>query len=419
MPLYGDLEYDSRVRKEAASLAEAGYQVSIVCLDGGSAESRAALPGGIDVTVLRPTRTSVLPGSRNPFLAGGSGRIGALARRVRWLAGYAGNLRTWGASVPEACGPVDIWHLHDFFALAAVAPRLKDGVPVVYDAHDLFLESGTTLHLPRLARRLLRWYERRLVSKVSAVVTVNESIADVLAKRYRPRRVEVVHNCPDWSPPPTDRPTLIRDAARVPVDAPVILYHGSLTTNRGIEQLMDALVEPGLERAHLVLMGFGAQKEEYGARAQDPRWAGRIHVLDAVPPEDLLAWVAGADVGAMPIQASTLNHYLSTPNKLFESLGAGIPVVVSDFPTMRRIVLDDPRGPLGAVCDPSSARAIAAALRSVLELADVDRAALRDRCLTAARDRWNWGIESSRLVRLHDELVGRRDGGTPSNGTHG
>jgi glycosyltransferase involved in cell wall biosynthesis len=98
---------------------------------------------------------------------------------------------------------------------------------------------------------------------------------------------------------------------------------------------------------------------------------------------------------------------LSTPNKLFECLAVGVPVVASDFPTMKKIVLGDPAGPLGAVVDPTDPAAIAAAIRSIVNLDSRSAAELRNRCRNAARDRWNWEVESSRLVALYREILGR------------
>ena len=85
------------------------------------------------------------------------------------------------------------------------------------------------------------------------------------------------------------------------------------------------------------------------------------------------------------MQRTSRNLYLSTPNKLFECLAAGTPVVVSDFPAMRRIVLDDPFGPLGTVCNPSLVPDIARALRDILEIAPSAKDELRRRCSAAAR----------------------------------
>ena len=145
MALYGDLTYDSRVRREAATLVAAGCDVTIVCLgEGGEASD---LPSSVKVLVYRPTRTEILPRSTNPFRATTDSRLIALGRRMQWLRDYVLNLRAWGRLVTDTCGPADIWHVHDLTALVAVVPTLDRSVPVVYDAHELFLDAGTASRL--------------------------------------------------------------------------------------------------------------------------------------------------------------------------------------------------------------------------------------------------------------------------------
>jgi glycosyltransferase involved in cell wall biosynthesis len=405
MALFGDLTFDSRVRREAATLARAGYEVRLVCLEG--AQGAPDLPDGIAVLVRRPTASGVLPGIDNPYLSRGGSRGARLMRRSRWLVAYARNLQAWGELAIEAAGSVDAWHVHDFSALAAIAPRVRRDVPIVYDSHEIFLDAGTARRLPGPARTFLRAYERRLVRRVAGLVTVNDSLARVLMHHYRPRRTIVVHNCPNrWTPPAAD-PGHLRTAARIPAGAPVVLYHGRVGPDRGIDQLLAALLEPGMERVHLAVVGSGERRDVYEALAAEDRYGGRAHVLQAVPPAELLAWVMAADVGGVLIQRTTLNHYLSTPNKLFECLAAGVPVVASDFPTMRRIVLDDPMGPLGTVVDPADPVAVAAGIRSIIDLDDRSAAELRARCRDAGLDRWNWEVESARLVALYEEILGR------------
>ena len=89
-----------------------------------------------------------------------------------------------------------------------------------------------------------------------------------------------------------------------------------------------------------------------------------MRLLPAVPPDDLLAWVVSADVVAMPIQPTTLNHRLTTPNKLFEAMAAGVPVVASDLPGMADIVRESGRGLL---VDPTDPHGIAAAISRILD----------------------------------------------------
>lgn len=401
MAVYGDITFDSRVRRMAATLAREGYDVTLVCLGG---EDQAQDLAGVRVVTHRPTATGTLPGT-DTIRPAREGRARVLVGRLGWLRAYTANLRAWGRAVPGICGDVDVWHLHDLTAMAGVLPAVRTNTPVVYDAHELFLESGTAANLPGLLRRVLRAYEGRLVNRVAAVLTVNDELGVELQRRYGPRRIEIVHNCPDrWTPPPT-RPALIREAAGIPPGSPVVLYHGVLGAHRGIEGLMGALLHSGMETVHLALLGPGVARSFYVDMARRPQLGGRVHILDAVPPAALLQWVASADVGAMPIQRSTLNHYLSTPNKLFECLAAGVPVVVSDFPAMRRIALADAEAPLGAVCDPESIDSVARALLTLLELSPADAEEMRARCLTAAKERWNWEVESERLLSLYHDLA--------------
>ncbi len=118
-----------------------------------------------------------------------------------------------------------------------------------------------------------------------------------------------------------------------------------------------------------------------------------------------MPWVASADVGVMPNEPRNLNERLSTPNKLFESIAAGLPVVSSDFPERRRIILEDPDGPLGAVCDPTDPAALGRVIRSIIDLDPPARADLRRRCAAAARERWNWEAEARALVEAYARIA--------------
>ena len=322
-----------------------------------------------------------------------------------WLANWRWSILGWAKAAAAAAPLADVYHGHDLTGLPAAlgAARRNDG-RVVYDSHDIYVEAGRAATRPAWVRRLLRWLEWRWTRRVVALVSVNDAYGAVLARRLKPPRTVIVHNCPPrWGPPaePVDH---LRGAAGIDADRPVVLFHGGFGPHRGLSELAEAMLQPGLEAAHLVYLGYGSRRGEVDALIAEARFGGRLHVLDAVAPDVLLDWITTADVDVIPFQHSTLNHYLCTPNKLFESIAAGVPVVLSDFPVMGGIVLHDPDGPLGAVCDPSDPVSIGAAIRSVLALDPSARADLRRRCLVAAHERWNWETESPRLIRLYGAL---------------
>jgi glycosyltransferase involved in cell wall biosynthesis len=300
---------------------------------------------------------------------------------------------------------VDVWHVHDLTGLLAVGPLVRSPVRLVYDSHEVFLESGTATRLPGTIRRALKKYERHLTQKAEALVTVSDSTAAVLSRRLRPAEVVIVRNCPPRWTPAADDPLRLRMALNLAPDDPIALYHGGLIPGRGIEMLAEALLEPGVERVNGVLLGFGPMRDELRALASEERFGGRLHVLDAVPPDALLGWVSGADVVVIPVQPTTFNNRIGSPNKLWEAVAAGVPLVVSDLPELRRVVLEDPQQPLGAICDPTSSASIAAAIREIVELPPDERAALRQRCLDAAYRRWNWETEGEGLLALYRRLL--------------
>ena len=324
-----------------------------------------------------------------------------------WLIRWRWATLGWATNAAAAAGPADVYHGHDLTGLpAAVRAQELHGGTVVYDSHEIFLESGTNATRPRWSKRFFAGLERRWAGKASGIVTVNEALARELRPRLGVKDVTVVHNCPPRWTPPAGLADQLRPAAGVPAGTKIALYHGGFSAHRGLEQLADAILVPGMEDVHAAYLGYGGMRAELDKMATDPRYEGRLHVIDAVPPDALVAMVAGADVDVMALQPSTLNHYLSTPNKLFESLAAGVPVVASDFPDLHRIVMDNPEGPLGEVCEPGDPASIAAAIRRVLDAPEDQRRELRARCLAAAHERWNWEHESAALVALYAGLTG-------------
>ena len=411
---------DRRVIREAATVAAAGFAVTVHAI----AQRREALPLREEhpdgFTILRhrlglippvlPIRPRLLALLIHPFWCA-LAIAAAVARTIRMpLAGaalLAIRWTSWATLAARASQSAQILHAHDLSgALPALATiRTNPTATLLYDSHEVFLESGRWAKSPAFIRRLLATrFEQPALRRAAALIAVNPQVIEELAKRYEiPERQVVTYNCPPaWNPEP--RGTELRAAIGVDAAAQVVLYHGGFSAHRGLEELLEAKRDPRLANVHLVFLGYGPLEATLRAAAADPAYGGRVHVLKAVAPEVLDRWVSGADVGMCTVLPSTLNHQISTPNKLFESIGAGVPVIGSDFATMRDILLGDPDAPLGAVCDPTNAQDVATAIHSILSMSPSDRAALRARCIRAAAARWNWEVQATRLTELYWSL---------------
>ena len=307
----------------------------------------------------------------------------------------------WAIALDDVLEPADVWHGMWATSLPALArARSRHGGRTIYDCRDILLRSGHYEHMPRTGRRFLELIERHWARACDAIITVNESYAEIAERLFHISRPAVVMNCPEHWDPPTPRPDRIRQALGLPPSIDVVLYQGNLKAHRGIEESMQAILE--VPNACLVLLGFGPERERYRALSDSEPYRGRLYVLDAVPPQDLLEWSASADVMVMAIQSSSLNHRFTTPQKLFEGLAAGVPVVASDLPGMAPIVRDTGGGEL---CDPASPASIADALRRILGASAEERAAYGRRALAAAHATYNWEAQLQVLGGVYGRLL--------------
>jgi glycosyltransferase involved in cell wall biosynthesis len=298
----------------------------------------------------------------------------------------------------------DLVHGMAFMGIPVALSLGKDArVPVVYDARDIHLDARNMARMGRPARWLIGRAERGWAVASTRVITVNDAYADVLASRWPVERPLVVMNCSYRFTPPRPRERRFHEALGLPPSQRVVLYHGGLFPWRGIEQLIEAI--RAVPDATLVLMGYGILEPTLRSWEADPALGGKVRVMGPVPPAELHDWVACADVVGMPIQGDTLNHRLTTPNKLFEAMAAGVPAVVSDLPGMGAIVRD---AGSAVLVDPTDTSDIAAAIRQILELPEADWLAWSQRCVDAAHDRYNWETQVGRLLDEYTALTGKR-----------
>ena len=273
------------------------------------------------------------PGSPGPA-AGRATRPGPLAppaappargRRQR-----ASRRTVDGRAVVAAAPETDVFHAQSLIVLPVVrAAARRLGGRFVYDVADYHTEAARLARMPWLVREVVRRRERDWARDASGFLAVSDPVADLVvasAGACRDRRCcgTARRRGARTSPSPcaSDR---IRAATGIEPDRPIVLYQGGFSVDRGVEELIAAATSPRLMElgAAVVFMGYGRLETTIAdAVAAHP---GRIYLLPAVRPDDLLPWTASADVCFVGQPPRTLNQRLNLPNKLFEIIMAGVP----------------------------------------------------------------------------------------------
>ncbi|MGP9539358.1 glycosyltransferase [Brachybacterium sp. AOP43-C2-M15] len=242
---------------------------------------------------------------------------------------------------------------------ANIAAR-RLGVPHLHDCHELYLESTT---LRPYERKALWPVEKAYLRRADSVVVVNETIRDEYEKRYGVRGTVLRNAAPAVPEEVRANPVDLRALAGLRRDEKVVIYQGGLVAGRGLDVLVRAAAHFA-DGVHLVLIGRGRSLDELTALADSLGILDRVHFLPAVPPGDLPAYTAAADVGVIPYQPVSRNNEYALPNKAFEYPGAGIPFVAADLPELRRIAQT---ARCGEVYDPFDPAQLADAVRAVLD----------------------------------------------------
>ena len=371
-----DFLSESRIMREARAIESFGLfsHIRLVGIRGFQLPDREEISAGITLHRLGPGKLR--------FTA----RLGPFGRML-WLF-------LWNLSVLWFClrRPVDCVNCHHLpmLPLCVLIKYLK-GAKIVYDAHELETETGYSRGLRKsLAKRI----EAMFIHRCDAHVFVGQAIADWYKDRYGLEHVSVVYNAPATQKMiPLDPGGGLRRRLNIPAHQLIVLYQGLLGPGRGIETLIEAVRGQG--EFCLVFLGFGPL-EGYVKQiaADDPG----IFFHERVSHETLLALTATADLGISLIEPISLSYEYCAPNKLFEYMAAGVPVIVSPTTEQRAIVETYGSGIVAGSCSVRDARA------ALLTASTLDKAPMVAGCQAAMRH-FSWENQTDSLRRLYQRLI--------------
>ena len=377
---------DERVMREATALVEAGYDVTIVDVEHESGRPPEELFQGVRL------RHALLPERWKRYYRPTNGIAWMAFKLLRIM--YA----MWLVLITSA----SVYHAHDVTALppcylAAVFRRKK----LVFDAHELPLVQPHIVKR-RVTHGLTVWLLRLLVRRCDAAITVSPPLVDVLRSMYGGPRAWVIRNVPIYQAPAhSDK---LRERLGLSSDTRIALYQGGIQGNRTLDILVRAAryLDPHVT---IVMMGDGPLTASLEAMIADESVGDRVKMLPAVPYQELLSWTASADLGLLLFKPDfSLSIKNSLPNKLFEYLMAGLPILTTELDAIVDIVQ---RYDVGNIVHDWQPQIIGRAINA--ELADGDRrAAMRENALRASQNVLCWEKEKTYLVDLYAGLTGKR-----------
>jgi O-antigen/teichoic acid export membrane protein len=379
MHVRGPLRSDARVRREARTLLEEGYIVTVVDVEPQAVAARSEQIEGIAVHHL--VKPAWFVPARLPW------RIGRSAGKF-----VSCTLALWRVKA-------DLYHAHDVNALTACycVARLRRR-PVIFDAHELPLYEFDRVCRP--LRRLLWRGLSHLLARCAGIITVSPAIMQEMRTRYAVDALTLVRNIPPYQAPgPSER---LRQHCGLSATTRIALYQGNLQADRGLDLLVRAARFLAAGQV-IVLMGraVGQTGEQLQALIASEGVAGQVRILPAVPYAELGAWTASADVGLLLFApAFSANIRLCLPNKLFEYLMAGLPVLATPLEAVSEVLHATRAGQVVAALTPAD---IGAELNALLA-DDARRAQLRANALQAARTQLCWEQERRQLTALYERL---------------
>ncbi len=264
--------------------------------------------------------------------------------------------------------------------------------PYVYDTYDLFTESAELIGRP-IARWFWQLFERLLIGRAHKVYAISESISTFLGTKYH-INVDLVRNVPEYKSikkfPPEYR--LVNGGLKV------LMYQGAVNRGRGLEMIIKAM--KFLPEAMFIIIGEGEEEEKLENLILRLSLYNRVIFYGRVQFEELVFLTMQADLGLSAEEDICLNYRYSLPNKLFDYIHAGIPVLVSGLHEMEKIVRERQ---IGQIITDRAPEKLAEQIREMLSDDQMVKKWRANSLATA--NEFNWDKEQKVLIEIYKDLL--------------
>ncbi len=359
--------HDNRVLKENLSLSQNGFKPIVVALHEGNLPTHEFFNG------IETYRIKLLSKnwSKNPCIQA----IKYIELIFRFIFMFKN---------------ADIYHCNDLNALPlGILAKLvfNRKARIVYDAHEYEIERTGMGKKTRLFAHLL---EGILIKFADLVITVSDSIANEYARLYNMKKPALVLNCPAYKP--FVKHDLFREELGIRKDQKIFIYQGGLSKERGLDKLLDYFSSLKDDSKVIVFMGYGSMEKEI-KECKSPN----VYFHAAVSASVLLKYTSSADYGVFVYENHCKSIYYCLPNKLFEFMHAGLPVIVANLYELSRFVKNNE---IGVVAENTSKESIEIAISKIEKL---DYQKMSQNALNIAKE-YCWENQEKNLIRKYKAI---------------
>ena len=330
--------------------------------------------------------------------------IGATAHPFQFAWHLRDYTRRYFIGTNTALPDASLYYLHAFYQFPAVYWRSRFGrVPFIYDAHDFYSQLEDDATISSYWRRWVMPFEllveRLCVRRAAAVVTVNDGIAQLMRERFGCEPI-IIRNAHD-SRLDVDVDQTIREVIGLREDEFLIVSVGNWKPGMAIEEAIKAIGSLPA-RYHLAFLGGGFPC--YGALAGAHGAPGRVHVLSPVAPNQVVPFIRTANAAIVLYYETSVDYLYSLPNRFFQPIAAGVPLLYPPLPEIRRLA---ERYGVGVMINPKDPVEIADGARKLAEDAPLLNSPKAG--LVKAKEELTWQHEEVELANIVTKLIGPPD----------
>jgi len=375
-----DITYISRVHRTAQALEESGrYAVSVLSIMPRNNVKRTDYPYKM---IYISIKSRVFKGS-----------FFSLVRIFEGLSKLYFNAVKEKANIYIPIGVEDliiVYIISKFF-----------NIKYIYSANELEGDRKRVKNrkINNFLNRMVIRAEKYMLRKADGVIAADLERAKVMKKWYGLDHVETIRNVPIYEELP--KKNIIREKLKISNKSNILLYQGMLSPGRGLEvSIKSCAVSKSRHNIHLVFLGFITEEYKNSLfKIADEHKFSCLHILPAVPWKELLSWTVSADISLVLIENVSISYYLAAPNKLYETIMAGVPYIASNFPEIKHV---HEVSKSGVLVNPEKVEEVSKAIDKLIQ----DKTFYNNckKASVSARKIFNWDVEKKKLLNLVDSI---------------